>query len=156
MPFFCVYGDHDIQGRWQISVNQKERIKITKDRSFLDLCELKVDYTTYMRCYKEVWDEHLIKKLVNARKLTLSTEEDQRLRSELWKLIVETRRESNNTRGNSCFYRQYREGMSLQAAAELEAREYTQAETSADRKWVKCGVWVAVAIGVLASVMSKL
>lgn len=152
--FFCIYGDHQYQGRWQVVVLQKERDQIIKDKSFYYIQEYKVDYRTYLCCFKGVWDENKFIEDINPRKglSEFGDIDKEKLENTLWETVVKVSRKERNSRGNSCFYREFEEGMLLPAAEELEKREAIQKEASRDRKWVIVGI-VVTALATLGAVM---
>lgn len=142
--FFCVYGDHRYQGRWKVKITEKDRDQIIKDKSFYHLQELQVDYSSYLCCYKGVWDEKEFIRNINEQndrvQLNKNSEDYRKLKEDLWTTIVLTKRSAKNPRGNSCFYRAFQTGILLPAAEELETREAIQQEAAADRKWIIWGV----------------
>jgi hypothetical protein len=112
-----------------------------------------VDIEPELYCYKEVWSESKTKNKMF--KGILNDDEKKKLRAELWQIIVEENRKVSNARGNSCFYFKLQEGMSLESAAELEDRESESKEASADRKWLKRGVWATFTAVIVSAVISR-
>lgn len=152
--FLCVYGYHPIHGHWQDVLSHKERSQIIEQKSFYSIQNLKVNYKTYLCCFKGVWDEGEFIRSINSKKdeSSFSDEEKNELKKELWKTIINTERKTNNPRANSCFYREFEKAMLLPAAEELEKKEAIQKEASRDRKWVIVGI-VVTALATLGAVM---
>lgn len=123
----AIFNDDKNCKRCVFSLTSQEREQIKQNRfEFISSNGLVVKS---LACHKGVWDDGCGKK-------DISTFEKDRF--------------AENSRGNSCFYYPYQEGMLLSAAEELEKRETIQKEANADRKWIKWGFIVA-AFGVLIS-----
>jgi hypothetical protein len=111
---------------------------------------MKANYRTYLCCHKDVWDEIILIRSINSKvpKSQLSTEECDKLEKVLWTTIVTTDRSAKNPRENSCFYREFEDGMLLDAAEELEKRETIQKDAAADRKITKVVAWATIGTAV--------
>gem|GEM_PF-4196683 len=159
--FFCIYGYHQLHGKCQRVVTQKERSELKRREginSFPFGCMRKevVDYETYLCCYKEVWDAA---NFINTIKRGATSyqelgNDEKELEEILWKTVVKTERNDSNPRGNNCFYFEYQESMSLEAADELEKRETIQKEAAADRKWTRWGVWATFSTAFLSAIVA--
>jgi len=117
--FLCTGGANENQVDKAESLTTEERRNIENNNGeFLPRLNLPfsiIKNTDSYFCYKLMWKS----------KTTVK------------KSIVMIDRSANNPRGNSCFYREFCEDMSLLAAEELEKRETKQAEAAADRKLTK-------------------
>ena len=153
--FFCVYGDHQFQGRMERTVRKNEREEIQNNVSnspFYEICHLR-DIEYYLCCYRCVWNENKSIKSINrtaSSEQDLNDKERAELKNRLLKAIVDDDRSAKNSRGNSCFYFKFQEGMSLGSAEELEKRETGLKDAAADRKWIKWGVRATFATAAIA------
>jgi hypothetical protein len=161
--FFYFYQPHATFGgeikELKRSFTQKERDKIIEDPDygFYYLKTKITDTENRLKCFKNVWDEYKLIAEISKKKdySSLNKEEENLLKEKFRRIIIEQDRSANNPRGNSCFYFEFQKEMLLPAAEELEKRLAEQKEASADRKWIKWGVWTTF-LTVLATIVAAL
>ncbi len=121
--FFCG-GNYEKTVSQSVTVAFRESLRLESKKALRNRSYF---YNASWCCYKQCW---------HANDFDNTPE-----REECFYRTITQNRSANNSRGNSCFYREFQEGMFFSAAEELEKRETIQKETAADRKWIKRGVW---------------